>query len=142
MTLSFLEHGVTQKKRAKGRKVTPALTTWEGLIPYFKTQLKDNPDKLIRETQWATDSNPEYPLEARQMFGNANVPMGYFGGTKKENLVKSVPCSSIEQGKKQLNEFIEGLDTDVDVQRIVAKFMKDRRGFDTSTIPSNLLGGV
>ena len=140
MTLSFLQHGVTETTRNNKRKAKVVLITWDKLTSHFKEKLKDQSNKLIRETQWAKGNNPDYPMEARMMFGNANVPFGYHGGTQPQHLVKSIPCKDETQGKKQLNEFIAGLENDIDVQKVVAEFVNGKKGFDATTIPSELLG--
>ena len=137
MALSFIETGVTDRIRNSKRKGKVTLIEWGGLASYFTNKLKADTDKLIRETQWAKERDANNPIETRMMFGNANVPMGT---NKTNDLVKSVVCKDEAQGKKYLNEFIVGLDNDIDVQRVVAQFMIGRKGFDASTIPTTLLG--
>ena len=140
MALSFLKHGVTERLRNSKRKAKAPLITWEELPSYFQDQLNTNPGKLIRETKWAKDfTNGDYPMEARIMFRNANVPFGHYPNTQE--LCKSVPCKDMNQGKKQLEEFIQGLNNDQDTQKVVAQWIKSRKGFDASTIPGELLGG-
>ena len=142
MALSFIQHGITANKRKK-RKSTPTLITWKGLVQHFQDQvIGDDVEKLIRETKYAGDNTPKYPMECRLMFGNANVPFGYRGGTTEEDLVKSIPCKNVEQGKKTLAECIQAIETDNDVRKVLANFFKGRKGFDSKTIPSELLGGA
>ena len=142
MALSFIEHGITANKRKK-RKSTPTLITWDGLAKHFHDQLMgDDVEKLIRETKYAGDNTPKYPMECRLMFGNANVPFGYRGGTSPEHLVKSIPCKNVEQGKKTLAECIQAIETDDDVKKVVANFFKNKKTFDATTIPKDLLGGA
>jgi hypothetical protein len=142
MALSFIQHGITAKKRMN-RKSTPTLMTWDGLVKHFQDQVMgDDIEKLIRETKFAKTNTPEYPMECRLMFGNANVPFGYRDGSSEEDLVKSIPCKDVEQGKKILTEVIQAIETDNDVRKVVAKFFKNRKGFDSLTIPSDLLGGA
>ena len=142
MALSFIQHGITAKKR-KDRKSTPTLMTWDGLVKHFQDQVMgDDVEKLIRETKFAKDKKDGYPMECRLMFGNANVPFGYRGGTSEEDLVKSIPCKNVEQGKKTLAECIQAIETDNDVRKVLANFFKGRKGFDSKTIPSELVGGA
>ena len=142
MALSFIEHGITANKRKK-RKSTPTLITWKGLVQHFQDQvIGDDVEKLIRETKYAGDNTPKYPMECRLMFGNANVPFGYRGGTSEEDLVKSIPCKNVEQRKKTLAECIQAIETDNDVKKVVANFFNNRKGFDSETIPPELLGGA
>ena len=140
MALSFLEYGITAKTR-KNKKSSPTLVKWNELKTLFEKQIENNTDKLIRETVYAKANNPKYPMECRLMFGNANVPFGYVGGNTDDHLVKSIPCKNIEQGKKTLMEVINAIETDNDVRKIVANFLKGRTGFDDSTIPTGLLEG-
>jgi hypothetical protein len=140
MALSFIQHGITAKKRSE-RKSTPTQITWGGLKTYFQDQVNDDVGKLIRETKFQEAKDDGYPMECRLMFGNANVPFGYRGGTSPEHLVKSIPCKNVEQGKKTLAECIQAIETDNDVRKIVANFFKNRTGFDSKTIPEGLLGG-
>ena len=142
MALSFIQHGITAKKR-KDRKSTPTLMTWNGLVKYFQDQVAgEDIQKLIRETKFQEDKNDGYPMECRLMFGNANVPFGYRGGTSPEHLVKSIPCKNVEQGKKTLAECIQAIETDDDVKKVVANFFKNKKTFDATTIPKDLLGGA
>ena len=142
MALSFIQHGITANKRKK-RKSTPTLITWDGLAKHFQDQLMgDDVEKLIRETKFAKDKKDGYPMECRLMFGNANVPFGYRGGSLDEHLVKSMRCKDVEQGKETLTKIIQGIESDNDVRKIVANFFKDRNGFDSETIPSELVGGA
>lgn len=138
MALSFLKYGVTPQKR-NNRKAEPTVITWDELSSHFNNLLSDNPEKLIRETKWSRRNNPQFPMEARMMFGNANVPMGYYGGNTKNHLVKSIPCNSMAQGKKQLKEFIEAIESDIETQQVVARFLKNQKSFDYSSIPSSIL---
>lgn len=140
MALSFLQYGITAKTR-KNKKSSPKLVKWDELKTYFEEQLEDSTKKLIRETVYAKNNHPNHPMECRLMFGNANLPFGYKGGFKEENLMKSLPCKDVEQGKERLTEIINAIETDNDVRKIVANFLKGRTGFDDSTIPSELLGG-
>jgi len=137
MALSFLQNGVTDNIRNNKRKAKVVLITWGELTSHFKDKLNKDEAKLIRETQWAKDNNPEFPLEARMMFGNANVPLGIH--PKDKNLVKSVPCKDIAQGKKQLEEFIAGLENDFDTQCVVARFLNGKKRFDATSIPEEFL---
>jgi hypothetical protein len=114
---------------------------WDGLKTYFENQIKNNTEKLIRETKYAKANNPEYPMEARLMFGNANVPFGYVGGNTDDHLVKSIPCKNVEQGKKTLMEVIDAIESDNSIRKVLANFFKGRTGFDDSTIPAGLLEG-
>lgn len=140
-TLHFIQnYGITAQKR-KRKKSTPSLTTWDGLQQHFQRQLEGDVKKIIRETKYAKANNPEYPMEARLMFGNANVPFGYVGGNTDDHLVKSIPCKNVEQGKETLMEVIDAIKSDNSIRKVLANFFKGRTGFDDSTIPSELLGG-
>ena len=140
-TLHFIQnYGITAQKRKK-KKSTPSLITWDGLQQHFQRQLEGDVKKIIRETKYAKANNPEYPMEARLMFGNANVPFGYVGGNTDDHLVKSIPCKNVEQGKKTLMEVIDAIKSDNSIRKVLANFFKGRTGFDDSTIPSELLGG-
>ena len=140
MALSFLEYGITAKTR-KNKKSSPTLVKWNELRKHFENQIKNNTEKLIRETVYAKVNTPDYPMECRLMFGNANVPVGYVGGTTDDHLVKSIPCKNVEQGKETLAQVINAIETDNDVRKIVANFLKGRTGFDDTTIPAELLEG-
>lgn len=140
-TLHFIQnYGITAQKR-KRKKSTPSLITWDGLQQHFQRQLEGDVKKIIRETKYAKANNPEYPMEARLMFGNANVPFGYVGGNTDDHLVKSIPCKNVEQGKETLMEVIDAIKSDNSIRKVLANFFKGRTGFDDSTIPSELLGG-
>ena len=142
MALSFIQDGITANKRKK-RKSTPTLMTWDGLVKHFQDQVRgDDVEKLIRRTKFQEDKKNGYPMECRLMFGNANVPFGHLGGSSEEDLVKSLPCKNVEQGKETLTKIIQGIETDNDVKKIVANFFKNRKGFDSETIPSELVGGA
>ena len=138
MALSFLQNGVTDNIRNNKRKAKVVLITWDALPSLFRTKLNSQQDKLIRVTKWAEDNNPDYPMEARMLFGNACVPFGIH--PTDMNLVKSIPCQNVAQGKKQLNEFIDAIEDDIDVQKTLADFLMKKVRFDTATIPSHLLG--
>ena len=62
MALSFLQNGVTDNIRNNKRKAKAVLITWTGISAYFKNKLNKDEAKLIRETQWAKDNNPELSL--------------------------------------------------------------------------------
>lgn len=139
MALNFIHHGITANKRKK-RKSTSTLMTWDGLVKYFQDEIKGNDiEKLIRKTKFQEEKNDGYPMECRLMFKNANVPFGYRGGTSEDHLVKSLPCKDVEQGKETLTKIIQGIEADNDVKKIVANFFKNRGGFDSKTIPTELL---
>ena len=139
--LHFIQnYGITAQKR-KRKKSTPSLTTWDGLKQHFQGQLEGDVKKIIRETKYAKANHPEYPMEARLMFGNANVPFGYVGGNTDDHLVKSIPCKNVEQGKKTLMEVIDAIESDNSIRKVLANFFKGRTGFDTTTIPPELLEG-
>ena len=141
MALSFIHHGITAKKRKK-RKSTSELMTWKGLVKYFQDEIKGNDiEKLIRRTKFQEEKKDGYPMECRLMFKNANVPFGYRGGTTADHLVKSLPCKNVEQGKETLTKIIQGIEADNDVKKIVANFFNNRGGFDSETIPPELLEG-
>jgi len=140
MTLSFLEYGVTERIRTSQRKKDFLRYNWEDLPSYFNNRLKNQPDKLVRETKWAKANRPGYPMEARMMFSNANVPLGNFPGTTE--LVKSIPCKDTDQGIEQLKEFIQSLEEDIETQKVVAQFMNGKAGMNSESIPSDLLGDV
>ena len=142
MALSFLQYGVTPSKRNTKRRVKPTLITWKELPSYLRTSIEANTDRLIRQSQWAENyTDGEYPMECRHIFGNANIPIGYHGGISPKHLVKSVPCKNVKQGKETLEEIVQAIESDIDTQRVVASFLNGRKGFDSSTIPSNLIGG-
>ena len=76
-------------------------------------------------------------MEARILFGNANVPFGYKKNLRTERqMVFAVPCKDEAQGKKQLLEFIEGLEKDNDVKQVVADWLQSKKTlkFDNSTM--------
>lgn len=140
MALSFLNHGITDADR-KALKSTTNDETWEGLREYFQKKLKENTNKLIRETVYAKRQHREFPMEARIMFANSCVPFGEVerevNGVTKTFYVKSVPCKDKEQGKKQLEEFIENFDKDADVTKTLVKWFNENQKlkFDRSTLP-------
>ena len=165
MALSFTQHLMSKddlKKKSTGNK----LTKWDELSEYFRKQLKDDDKRPLLSIEDRTDENDtrlvkknlrymksvktntegKYKLGARFTFGNAVVPLGVKPNGK---LGYHVPCNSVEQGKKQLMEFIEqGIEQkDRDTLSMLAKwFMNDTTGkkakLDRSTIPENLLGGA
>jgi len=165
MALSFTQHLMSKddlKKKSTGNK----LTKWNELSEYFRKQLKDDDKRPLLSIEDRTDENDtrlvkknvrymksiktntkgKYKLGARFTFGNAVVPLGIKSNGK---LGYQVPCNSVEQGKKQLIEFIEqGIEQkDRDTLSMLAKwFMNDITGkkqkLDRSTIPEELLGGA
>jgi len=98
---------------------------------------KGNFKRWVRPTKFAKDNfgDKGFNMEARILFGNANVPFGYKPGTS--NLAFNVPCKDEAQGKKQLVEFIEGLEKDNDTQKVVAEWFQSKPNlkFDNSSIP-------
>mgnify|MGYP001200121258 CR=1 FL=1 len=138
MAKAYLKYGITEADR-NNRKTEVVKTTWENLPEYFENQLKNKLQKLVRDTVYAEKNIDGFPMEARMMFLNSVVPLGTH--PEKGTPVRSVPCSSEEQGKKQLVEFIEDLRSDEDTQRFVANFFHKniKRNFDKSSIPSELL---
>ena len=165
MALSFTQHLMSKddlKKKSTGNK----LTTWDELSEYFRKQLKDDDKRPLLSIEDRTDENDtrlvkknvrymksvktntdgEYELGARFTFGNAVVPLGIKPNGK---FGYQVPCNSVEQGKKQLIEFVEqGIEQkDRDTLSMLAKwFMNDITGkkqkLDRDTIPEDLLGGA
>ena len=165
MALSFTQHLMSKddlKKKSTGNK----LTKWDELSEYFRKQLKDDDKRPLLSIEDRTDENDTrlvknnvrymksiknktegaYKLGARFTFGNAVIPLGLNPNGK---LGYQVPCESVEQGKKQLMEFIEqGIEQkDRDTLSMLAKwFMNDRTGknakLDRGTIPKELLGGA
>ena len=80
-------------------------------------------------------------MEARMLFGNANVPFGYKKNQeRKRRMVFAVPCKDEAQGKKQLLEFIEGLEKDNDVKQVVADWLQSKPHLNliTHLYPTNL----
>ena len=143
MALSFLKYGVTPSKRNTKRRVQPTLITWKELPSVLRTSIEENTDRLIRQSQWAENyTEGEYPMECRHIFGNANIPIGYQGGNSSKHLVKSVPCKNVKQGKETLEEIVQAIESDRDTQKVVANFLYGRKGFDSTTIPNQLLGDV
>ena len=108
---------------------------------YKPEKLEDNTNKLIRETVYAKNTHKEFPMEARMMFANSCVPFGQtekvVNGKTKTYYVKSVPCKDVEQGRKQLIEFIENYDKDEDVIQTLVKWFNENEKlkFDTTTLP-------
>ena len=164
MALSFTQHLMSKddlQKKSTGNK----LTKWNELSAYFRKQLEADEKRPLLSIEDRTDENDTrlvknnvrymksvnnktkgaYKLGARFTFGNAVVPLGKPDGT----LGYQVPCESVEQGKKQLIEFIEqGIENkDMDTLTMLADwFMNDETGkkqkLDRSTIPPELLGGA
>jgi len=141
MALSFIKNGITEADRLKNKKSSKEDEKWEGLRDYFKKKLEDNTNKLIRETVYAKNTHKEFPMEARMMFANSCVPFGQtekvVNGKTKTYYVKSVPCKDVEQGRKQLIEFIENYDKDEDVIQTLVKWFNENEKlkFDTTTLP-------
>jgi len=165
MALSFTQHLMSKDdlhKKSTGTK----LTKWNELSTYFRNQLKADEKRPLLSIEDRTDENDTrlvknnvrymksiknktegaYKLGARFTFGNAVIPLGLKPNGK---LGYQVPCDSVEQGKKQLIEFIEqGIENkDKDTLSMLADwFMNDKTGkkqkMDKGTIPSELLGGA
>jgi len=146
MALSFLPHAISPRERNNKRKAEPTLTKWEELPTYFNNQIAKKNRRCFHQTV-KSKQNKDYPYEVRLRFGNANVPLGLDEEAKSltdaDCWKSNVPCKDWDQGKKQLIEYIEAVENhDRDVVRLLAVFLKDRPSFDTSTIPSDLLGEV
>ena len=141
MALSFIKDGITDAHR-RTLKSTTNDETWEGLKNYFQNKLEKKTEKLIRETIYAKRTHKNFPMEARMMFANCNVPLGETevtdeNGKTKTYYVKSVPCKDVEQGKALLKEFIDNFDKDKDVVQTLVRWFKenDKLKFDKSTLP-------
>ena len=142
MALSFIKKGITDADRLKNKKSSVADESWDGLKKYFKDKLNKKTEKLIRETVYAKRTHKNFPMEARMMFGNSNVPLGETEvtdqhGKTKIYYVKSVPCKDVEQGKALLTEFIENYDKDKDVMQTLVRWFNENEKlkFDTTTLP-------
>ena len=140
MTLSFLQHAISPRMRNNRRKVEPTRITWETLPEYFSNQIKKTNKRLLRQTV-SSKLNKAYPYEMSLKFGNANVPFGYDPMDADERLT-SIPCKDWEQGKKQIEEYIDAIESDKEVRKLLVEFLTGKQMFDSSTLPSDLLGGV
>jgi len=148
MVLSFLQYGITATDRTT-KKSKKADKKWDELPQYFRNKMKDleendNIKRLVRTTKHAENNFGEqgFRMEARMLFGNANVPFGYKKNKNGKNeMVFAVPCKDEAQGKKQLIEFIEGLERDNDVKQVVADWLQSKTTpkFDNSTIPDEFI---
>ena len=139
--LGLSRQAVYTKSDKDGLRKTASKTpkSWDMLVPHFRNKIDTKANVLIKETVFAKNRNKTSPFEATMKIHNKNVYLVTNGKSIEDN-VFSFSCKNQREGIDRLTTWLDLLEEGrTEVAQAVAETCMEVVGFDTTTIPTELL---